>query len=70
MIQFSYYYSEHRHRALPLGELIYFRQGFRAALKQSQVIFTNSDFSRTSVEEAARIEGLSAPPSWWLASAL
>jgi glycosyltransferase involved in cell wall biosynthesis len=48
--------------AFPRSEGLYFRNCFRGSVKQSRVIFTNTEFVRQSVEEAARAEGLSAPP--------
>ncbi|MCX8156290.1 MAG: glycosyltransferase [Verrucomicrobiae bacterium] len=55
------YYRAHHPRAYPRGEGWYFSRCFRATLRQAAVIFTNTEFTRQCVLEAAREQGLPAP---------
>lgn len=48
------YYREHYPRAYPRGEAWYFSRCFHATLRQAAVIFTNTEFTRQCVLQAAQ----------------
>lgn len=55
------YYRTHYPRGLPLFENFYFHAGFRAAIAQSQVILTNTQFTAGEIQSVAKRYGLKTP---------
>lgn len=56
------FYKLHYPKAVNRFELHYFERCFVASLKQAQMIFTNSRFTRAQVQQVAAREGIELPP--------
>ncbi len=56
------YYARHYPKAIPWLENLYFKTSFIGSLRHADVIFTNSEFTRTEILRVAREWGLTPPP--------
>ncbi len=55
------YYDEKYPQAISRLERWYFRASFGATLRHSTIVFTNSEFTKSEVERAARLRGIPVP---------
>jgi hypothetical protein len=55
------HYDRHYPQAVPTLEAAYFRASFRASLRQAEIIFTPTEFTRGEIERVAREKGWPVP---------
>lgn len=56
------YYARHYPQASPWLENLYFKKSFLGSVRHADVIFTNSEFTRTEILRVAHEWGLTPPP--------
>lgn len=57
-----FHYAVHHPGGMKRGEIVYFNTALKATIRHADVIFTNSQFTRSEVQRFAELHALTAPP--------